>query len=62
MRPGGPGAAESYEPRQVREEATVRRYIRVPPSACPDIFNLVGFSAYPKTLWNADFSPQCRAD
>ena len=30
-RPGGSGAAEPTEPRQVREEATVRRPFWVPP-------------------------------
>ncbi len=37
-RPGRPGAAETCEPRQVREEATVRRSFWVPPVSCPDIF------------------------
>jgi len=34
---GGSGAAETCEPRQVREEATVRRSFRVPPGSLPDI-------------------------
>ena len=34
-RPGGTGAAEPFEPRQVREEATVRRYLWVPPDHLP---------------------------
>lgn len=39
--PGRPGAAEASEPRQVREEATVRKSFRVPPVTCPDIFLMV---------------------
>ena len=37
-RPGGAGAAETFEPRQVREEAAVRRYFRVPPGTLPGHF------------------------
>jgi len=36
--PGGTGAAEPYEPRQVREEAAVRRYLWVPPVILPGLF------------------------
>lgn len=42
-RPDGTGAAESFEPRQVREEATVRRLIWAPPE------NLSG--AFLFSLW-----------
>ncbi len=38
-RPGGTGAAESFEPRQVREEATVRRPLWAPPGNLPGAFN-----------------------
>jgi ubiquinone/menaquinone biosynthesis C-methylase UbiE len=38
-RPGGPGAAEAPEPRQVREEAAVRRPLWVPPINLPGAFN-----------------------
>ena len=38
-RPGRPGAAQPFEPRQDRKIATVRKCLRVPPVACPDIFN-----------------------
>jgi hypothetical protein len=34
-RPGGLGAAEATEPRQVREEAAVRRPLWVPPINLP---------------------------
>ena len=34
-RPGGSGAAEPYESRQVRKEAAVRRSLRVPPILLP---------------------------
>jgi len=34
-RSGGSGAAEPFEPRQVREEAAVRGCLRVPPGAGP---------------------------
>jgi len=34
-RPGGTGAAEPCEPRQVREEAAVRRLLRVLPANLP---------------------------
>jgi len=34
-RPGGSGAAETFEPRQGREAAAVRRALRVPPGARP---------------------------
>ena len=37
-RPGGTGAAESFEPRQVREEATVRRPLWAPPGNLPGAF------------------------
>lgn len=37
-RPGGTGAAESVEPRQVREEATVRWLFRAPPANLPGHF------------------------
>ena len=36
--PGGSGAAEACEPRQVREEAAVRRKFRVPPGCLPGVF------------------------
>ncbi len=36
--PGRPGAAKPFEPRQDRKVATVRKSLRVPPVACPDIF------------------------
>ncbi len=35
LHPGGSGAAEPFEPRQVREEATVRRKFWVPPGNLP---------------------------
>lgn len=35
--PGRPGAAKPFEPRQDRKIATVRKSLRVPPVACPDI-------------------------
>ena len=35
-RPGRPGAAEPFEPRQGRKTATVRKRHRVPPVACLD--------------------------
>lgn len=35
MQPGGTGAAESFEPRQVREGAAVRRSFRAPPGNLP---------------------------
>ena len=35
--PGGSGAAETNEPRQVREEAAVRRLFWVPPGYLPGI-------------------------
>jgi len=34
-RPGGSGAAETFEPRQGREAAAVRRTLRAPPGARP---------------------------
>ena len=34
-RSGGSGAAEPFKPRQVREEATVRRSFWVPPGCLP---------------------------
>jgi len=37
-RPGRPGAAEPFEPRQDRKVATVRKRIRVPPATCLDIY------------------------
>ena len=33
--PGGSGAAETFEPRQVREEAAVRRSLWAPPGSLP---------------------------
>jgi ubiquinone/menaquinone biosynthesis C-methylase UbiE/uncharacterized protein YbaR (Trm112 family) len=38
MRPGGTGAAEPPEPRQVREEASVRRILWAPPANLPGAF------------------------
>ena len=38
LRPGGTGAAEPYEPRQIREEAAVRRFFRAPPDNLPGAF------------------------
>jgi hypothetical protein len=37
-RPGGTGAAEFPKPRQVREEATVRRSFWAPPANLPGLF------------------------
>jgi hypothetical protein len=37
-RPGGTGAAEPFEPRQVREEAAVRRKFWAPPVILPGVF------------------------
>jgi len=37
-RPGGTGAAEAFEPRQVREEAAVRRKFWAPPVTLPGVF------------------------
>ncbi len=37
-RPGGAGAAETFELRQVREEAAIRRYLWVPPGTLPGHF------------------------
>lgn len=36
-RPGRPGAAEPFKPRQDRKIATVRKRFWVPPISCPDI-------------------------
>lgn len=34
-RPGGTGAAEPFEPRQVRDEAAVRKFLWAPPANLP---------------------------
>ncbi len=39
-RPGRPGAAEPFKPRQGRETATVRKCLWVPPVTCPDILSM----------------------
>jgi hypothetical protein len=39
MRPGGSGAAETFEPRQIREEAAVRGSLWAPPGRLPGCTN-----------------------
>jgi hypothetical protein len=39
MRPGGSGAAETFEPRQIREEAAVRGSLWAPPGRLPGYAN-----------------------
>jgi len=51
-RPGGSGAAEPCEPRQVREEAAVSRCLRVPPGLLPGHFSQwFGNIAKKKAAW-----------
>ena len=47
LRSGGTGAAKPCEPRQVREEAAVRRSLRVLPANLPDAFGLKNGHTYP---------------
>jgi hypothetical protein len=49
-RPGGSGAAEPCETRQVRKEAAVRRSLRVPPVLLP------GHFLFPMPLSNKNIS------
>ncbi len=59
-RPGRPGAAEPFEPRQDRKIATVRKCFWVPPVTCPDIVlrsmaaDLSGF----QVLWQNKHMPR----
>ncbi len=43
-RPGRPGAAKPFEPRQDRKIATVRKSLRVPPVACSDIHSVIVYN------------------
>jgi hypothetical protein len=49
-RPGGPGAAEAPEPRQVREEAAVRRSLWVPPINLPGALYIANEKRHPAHL------------
>jgi hypothetical protein len=41
MRPGGSGAAETFEPRQIREEAAVRGSLWAPPGCLPGYAEII---------------------
>jgi hypothetical protein len=41
MRPGGSGAAETFEPRQIREEAAVRGSLWAPPGCLPGYVEII---------------------
>jgi hypothetical protein len=41
MRPGGSGAAETFEPRQIREEAAVRGSLWAPPGCLPGCVEII---------------------